>query len=265
MPLEIVEQQARMLAKDNREAEPDILEVYWFPHDEEVRLVELTPSIPTSGDGRVRPFYFRSNPADDLPAPSGIALIGPKSSASWRPPPTGAIGTVPCASRPRNRVELAECFPGPSCKRQRGSPIPERFTVRLQPPAALSADDNRKAVQRVLRARQRNRSPRTCAQRFVRLLQTLKHQSRTRQQLGFQDQASFRSLINSLLDLAHQIERLAPNFAGFTRPNPEYPWRDLGTGAITAPEEYPFTEFDPRQIKMIQMEALLDGLLMLET
>lgn len=96
---------------------------------------------------------------------------------------------------------------------------------------------------------------------FVRLLQTLKHQSRARQRLGFHDQASFRKFINSLLDLAYEIEHLAPVFAGFTRPNPEYPWRDAGNGQIIAPAEYPFAEFDPRLPKMIQIEALLAQLL----
>lgn len=86
MPREIVERQARMLAKDNREAEPDISDIYWFPHDDEVRLVELTPAIPASGDGRVHPFYFRSSPSDNLPAPSGIALIRPEEYRSLQTP-----------------------------------------------------------------------------------------------------------------------------------------------------------------------------------
>src|SRR5579875_3567361 len=78
MSLEVVEQQARMLARDNRQAEPEILDVYWFPDEQEVRLVELTPVIPASGDGRVHPFYFNPNPSDNLPVPSGIALIRPE-------------------------------------------------------------------------------------------------------------------------------------------------------------------------------------------
>ena len=88
MPLEVIEQQARMLAKDNREAEPDIQRVYWFPHEDEVRLVELMPSIPASDDGQVHPFYFRSSPVDNLPAPSGIAIIRPEEFQQLQPPPT---------------------------------------------------------------------------------------------------------------------------------------------------------------------------------
>jgi hypothetical protein len=51
--------------------------IYWFPHDTEVRLIELTPTIPASGDGRVHPFHFRPKPGLQLHAPSGIALIRP--------------------------------------------------------------------------------------------------------------------------------------------------------------------------------------------
>jgi hypothetical protein len=78
MSLEVIKRQAKYLAQENRLAEPDIVEVYWFPNDIEVRLVELSSSIPASGDGRVHPFYFRSDPHEHLPAPSGIALIRPE-------------------------------------------------------------------------------------------------------------------------------------------------------------------------------------------
>jgi hypothetical protein len=70
-----IEDQARALAADNRRAEPNITRVLWFPDDREVRLVEVTDDVPTSEEGEVRPFYFRSSPQDNLPAPSGIAMI----------------------------------------------------------------------------------------------------------------------------------------------------------------------------------------------
>lgn len=73
-----IEKQARYLARENREAEPEIRNVYWFPDDREVRLVELHPDVPASDDGKVNPFYFRDSPGDNLPAPSGIALIRPE-------------------------------------------------------------------------------------------------------------------------------------------------------------------------------------------
>lgn len=89
MSREQVERQAKLLAKENRQAEPEISKVFWFPDDNEVRLVELHPTIPPSGDGQVHPYFFRPSPADELPAPSGVALIKPeefgqlKLPASW--------------------------------------------------------------------------------------------------------------------------------------------------------------------------------------
>lgn len=76
MSREAVEQQARLLARENREAEPGITKVYWFPHEIEVRLVEVLPAIPPSGT-RIVPFHFRPRPQDNIPAPSGIALVRP--------------------------------------------------------------------------------------------------------------------------------------------------------------------------------------------
>ncbi len=73
-----IERQARMLAKENRKSDSDITKVLWFPHHEEVRLVEVHKTIPPAGDGYVHPFYFRASPQDDLPAPSGVALISPE-------------------------------------------------------------------------------------------------------------------------------------------------------------------------------------------
>jgi hypothetical protein len=86
MPREEIERQAKLLASDNREAEPQILKIYWFPDDEEVRLIEVLPTIPI-GDGQVHPFFFRASPTDDLPAPSGIALIRPDEVRRAHLPP----------------------------------------------------------------------------------------------------------------------------------------------------------------------------------
>ena len=86
MSREIVEQQARYLAADNYKVEPDIEKVYWFPDDEEVRLVELTPQIPISIEGEVRPFYFGPSPEDGLPSPSAMAMIQPREFGVLRLP-----------------------------------------------------------------------------------------------------------------------------------------------------------------------------------
>lgn len=79
-------EQAKLLAHENRLAEPAITKVYWFPHDDEVRLVEVLPSIPPSGD-RASAYYFRPAPGDDLPAPSGIAMIRPEEFGRVSLPP----------------------------------------------------------------------------------------------------------------------------------------------------------------------------------
>ena len=83
----IIEAQAKQLAADHKEAEPDVERIYWFPDSEEVRLIVVTPSIPPSGDGALHPFYFRANASDNLPSPSAIALIRPEESGKLRLPP----------------------------------------------------------------------------------------------------------------------------------------------------------------------------------
>lgn len=82
-----IESQARMLAEENRKAEPAIVKVFWFPHEEEVRLVELSEAMPASQDPEAYPFYFRSSPKDGLPAPSGILLIRPEEFGKLKLPP----------------------------------------------------------------------------------------------------------------------------------------------------------------------------------
>jgi hypothetical protein len=84
---EEIEQQALFLAQDNRQADPDIIEVLWFPHDSEVRLVELHLTVPSAEDRTViRPYYFRASPEDHLPAPSGIAMIRPEDKGKLELP-----------------------------------------------------------------------------------------------------------------------------------------------------------------------------------
>jgi hypothetical protein len=87
MPREEIERQARLLATDNRRAEPQITQIYWFPDDNEVRLVEVLPTVPASGDGRVHPYFFRPSPIDNLPAPSGVALVRPDEVRQAQLPP----------------------------------------------------------------------------------------------------------------------------------------------------------------------------------
>jgi hypothetical protein len=72
-----IERQAEELARANCEAEPTISEVWWFPHGQQVRLIEVDSTSPIDPDGKIHPFHFRPSPADGLPAPSDIAVIHP--------------------------------------------------------------------------------------------------------------------------------------------------------------------------------------------
>ena len=65
------------MARAHREADPTITNVYWFRHNQEVRLVEVDASVPSSPDGKVHPFRFRPSPEDRLFAPSDVALVSP--------------------------------------------------------------------------------------------------------------------------------------------------------------------------------------------
>jgi len=96
---------------------------------------------------------------------------------------------------------------------------------------------------------------------FVRFLQTLKGNISIRGILRYGPGPGFNLFIDSLLDLATKIEQLAPSAAGLTKPNPEYPLRDIGTGEIRAPVDYDFPGFSPRELSMIRMEALIRQLL----
>jgi hypothetical protein len=91
---------------------------------------------------------------------------------------------------------------------------------------------------------------------FVRMLQVLKGRPEIRRQLGYSDAGIFKAFIDSLLDLAARIERLSPDQAGLTQPNPEYPWQDRTTDQVITPAQHPFTEFDPRDPKMLKIDRL---------
>ena len=68
-----------------------------------------------------------------------------------------------------------------------------------------------------------NAPPKATHSAFVSGLRSLKGRPDIRRRLGYDNKESFYAFINSLLPLADKLERLAPNFAGFTQPNPEYP------------------------------------------
>lgn len=74
------------LAEMNAGAEPAIEEIYLFPSDEEIRLIEVdSTAIPSE---EITPFYFDPSPEDGVPFPMGIAMIRPaerklKPPSSW--------------------------------------------------------------------------------------------------------------------------------------------------------------------------------------
>ena len=70
-----IEDAAKRLAEANAESEASISKVYWFPNEEQIRLVEVDMDSIKTSDDSIRPFYF--NPVEDVPYPSGIALIHP--------------------------------------------------------------------------------------------------------------------------------------------------------------------------------------------
>jgi hypothetical protein len=99
---------------------------------------------------------------------------------------------------------------------------------------------------------------------FVRMLKAIKGRQDIRRQLGYRSAHVFGSYIDSLLDLAGRIERLSPDQAGLTRPNPEYPWwTDRARNQVLAPAQYGFPEFDRRNRRMDKIDRLVGALLRL--
>lgn len=84
-----MEEEARSLAASNAEADTDIEEIWWFPDNDEIRVIEIDPTLPAT-DG-IAAFSFRSSPIDGIHFPLAIALIRPEEKelplpdgwASW--------------------------------------------------------------------------------------------------------------------------------------------------------------------------------------
>ncbi|MFH1113181.1 MAG: hypothetical protein V1792_04610 [Pseudomonadota bacterium] len=66
-------EQAKKIALEAKETDSNISKIYWFPHEEEVRLIEIDENTVESLCGCVEPFYFDSTA--EVPVPSGIAII----------------------------------------------------------------------------------------------------------------------------------------------------------------------------------------------
>jgi len=103
--------------------------------------------------------------------------------------------------------------------------------------------------------------PKAVHQAFVRFLQILPNQSNLRRKLGITNKVAFRKFVQSLLDLAREIELLAPSATGSGRPNAEYPWKDLKSGNVIAPVDYAFPLFAVESQRMIRLDKLIWRLL----
>jgi hypothetical protein len=67
-----------MLAGEHVSDDPNIVEIYWAPHVAEIRLVEISSSVPEKGE--VLPFRFTADPPD-VPYESVVVLLNP---ADWK-------------------------------------------------------------------------------------------------------------------------------------------------------------------------------------
>ena len=75
------------MVRENREADPNIQEVYLFPAEEEIRLVYIDPNMmPHRGNGCVTPFYFGRDLQSGLPYRSAVAIILPEERETLSPP-----------------------------------------------------------------------------------------------------------------------------------------------------------------------------------
>ena len=79
-----VRRQAEALAKANVELEPNIEEVFWFPAEDQIRLIETDPTTPPSDC--IAPFYFRPDPSAGTGFTSGLAVIRPDDKDRLDPP-----------------------------------------------------------------------------------------------------------------------------------------------------------------------------------
>lgn len=72
-----VEKMAMRLAVENADAVTDIQEIWFFPNEQEIRLIEINSSI--APDEEISPFHFPAAPNDGYFLPIAVALINPES------------------------------------------------------------------------------------------------------------------------------------------------------------------------------------------
>ena len=96
---------------------------------------------------------------------------------------------------------------------------------------------------------------------LVRSLQLLKANPRVRAGMKM-DGKQFAAYIDSLLDLASWIERLAPGAAGQEGANPEYPWADRTSKELIVSADFSFSQYSSiYTVQLIKLNRLLRSLL----
>ncbi|MGI4789438.1 MAG: hypothetical protein ACRYFS_11385 [Janthinobacterium lividum] len=83
--LESIRRVAQRLADYNVEAAPETEAIYYFPHPDEIRLIETDPT--TLPSDPMVPYYFGASPKSGVPYRSAIVLIRPEEAERIATPP----------------------------------------------------------------------------------------------------------------------------------------------------------------------------------
>ncbi|HET6385823.1 MAG TPA: hypothetical protein VFJ58_20720 [Armatimonadota bacterium] len=84
-----IEKIAKELARENGEADENILQIRWFPNDKQLRLIMVHKLTPPLVEGEsVAPFYFGADHAGGVPYQSAIAMVSPDDDLKARLPDT---------------------------------------------------------------------------------------------------------------------------------------------------------------------------------
>ena len=79
-----IEEAARKMAAANIEAAPETEAIYFFPAEDEIRLIETDPTTLPSRE--IVPYYFGAAPSSGIPFRSSVALILPNEAFRLAPP-----------------------------------------------------------------------------------------------------------------------------------------------------------------------------------
>lgn len=72
------------LAISSAESDPTIRKIYWFPNDQQVRLLHIDSESIKTDDQDARPFYF--NKVEGIPFTVGLAMLHPDEERLKAPP-----------------------------------------------------------------------------------------------------------------------------------------------------------------------------------